>query len=163
MNVRCPFNLPVVARRYVLACKLQGLVSYIGKKLCTHCRVQYFRSVLGEEDNVSPAFNVEDAAGNMFPTAAFTPPLTLVTSGNVPSATISFTSVIGVIPPQATTMSITPSISSPSSVMSISAELVPTASSASNNGAGEVRITRVVGVRSLVAAGALLIMRGMFI
>ncbi|KAL1950729.1 hypothetical protein VTO73DRAFT_5853 [Trametes versicolor] len=138
VNVRCPFNLPVVARRYVLA-------------------------LLGEEDNVSPAFNVEDAAGNMFPTAAFTPPLTLVTSGNVPSATISITSVIGDIPPQATTMPITPSIGSPSSVMSISAELVPTASSASNNGAREVRINVTAGVTRLVAAGALLFMRGIFI
>ncbi|KAI0662259.1 hypothetical protein C8Q70DRAFT_909936 [Cubamyces menziesii] len=76
VNVRCPLNLPTGAR-YVIA-------------------------LLGDESNLSAVFQVVDA-NNPIPSSVQPEPSTLSTTGHVPSATITQTSVVGTIPPPSNT------------------------------------------------------------
>ncbi|KAI0662227.1 hypothetical protein C8Q70DRAFT_634370 [Cubamyces menziesii] len=78
VNVRCPLNLPS-ARRYVVA-------------------------LLGDDNNISAVFSVRDD-NDPQPSVVQNPPATLSTQGNVPSATITHTSVVGTIPPASKTSS----------------------------------------------------------
>ncbi|KAI0826764.1 hypothetical protein BC628DRAFT_1435769 [Trametes gibbosa] len=98
VNVRCPLNLPFT-RRYVVA-------------------------LLGDANNLSPVFTVEDATGSIFPSSTLSPPATLATSGNVTPATITRTSVIGTIstPASTTPVSSTPQTSTNSSAQTTASQ-----------------------------------------
>ncbi|KAI0669231.1 hypothetical protein C8Q78DRAFT_937900, partial [Trametes maxima] len=89
VNVRCPLNLPT-SSRYVVA-------------------------LLGDENNLSGAFSVEDA-NSIISSSTISIPATLSTTGNVPSATITRSSVVGTIPPPASATSQTPTDGTPSAV-----------------------------------------------
>ncbi|KAI1794898.1 hypothetical protein LXA43DRAFT_1112634 [Ganoderma leucocontextum] len=78
VNVRCPFNLPG-GQRYVVA-------------------------LLGDENNLSGVFQILDANFSAISTTSVFPS-TLSTSGDVPSATITRTSVVGTIPASPTSSS----------------------------------------------------------
>ncbi|KAI0328881.1 hypothetical protein GY45DRAFT_1305905 [Cubamyces sp. BRFM 1775] len=85
VNVRCPLNLPTTLR-YVVA-------------------------LLGDENNISPVFTIEDPSNPVPTNGSVSYPAALQTAGNVPSATLTHTSVVATIPPASST----PSASSESS------------------------------------------------
>ncbi|KAI0647759.1 hypothetical protein C8Q79DRAFT_529581 [Trametes meyenii] len=107
VNVRCPLNLPT-SSRYVVA-------------------------LLGDENNLSGAFSVEDA-NSIFSSSTIVLPAALATTGNVPSATITRSSVVGTIPPPASTMSQVPTNGASSPVTS-SGVATATGASQSHNAA----------------------------
>ncbi|KAI0328857.1 hypothetical protein GY45DRAFT_1325702 [Cubamyces sp. BRFM 1775] len=107
VNVRCPLNLPTGAR-YVIA-------------------------LLGDENNLSAVFQVIDA-NNPIPSSVQPEPSTLSTTGHVPSATITQTSVVGTIPPPSNTASST-GTDGTSSASTSSDTTHPTQTKPSNNGA----------------------------
>ncbi|KAI0328885.1 hypothetical protein GY45DRAFT_1325745 [Cubamyces sp. BRFM 1775] len=127
VNVRCPLNLPS-ARRYVVA-------------------------LLGDDSNISAVFSVRDD-NDPQPSTVQNPPATLSTQGNVPSATITHTSVVGTIPPASGTSS--PSNSGGSSASTTSGS--PQETGTQHNGAqtstgrGGAAISVVFG--SLLSAAA---------
>ncbi|KAH9890003.1 hypothetical protein C8Q73DRAFT_653065 [Cubamyces lactineus] len=130
VNVRCPLNLPTTLRYHLLA-------------------------VLGDESNISPIFEIEDVQNPVPTNGSASYPVTLQTAGNVPSATITHTSVIATIPPAGSTQ---PSSSTTSPTMSISATSVQASAAAkpstsqSNNSALERSCTLNSGLL-LIATG----------
>ncbi|KAI0761974.1 hypothetical protein BD413DRAFT_221056 [Trametes elegans] len=79
VNVRCPLNVPPL-QNYVIA-------------------------LLGDENNLSSPFEIfaPDETSTGLPSAAIALPSTLSTTGNIPSVTITRSSVVGTIPPRTST------------------------------------------------------------
>ncbi|CDO68254.1 hypothetical protein BN946_scf184842.g17 [Trametes cinnabarina] len=134
VNVRCPLNLPTT-RRYVIA-------------------------LLPDESNQSPPFMVLNGT-QVEPTSIETPPATLLTTGNVPPATITRSSVVGTIPPPSSSGSAETSNagSSFTQVSSTSTGPQPTQTGSQTNGAlntinGETIIAAAAAAAILVIAPA---------
>ncbi|KAJ8469631.1 hypothetical protein ONZ51_g8856 [Trametes cubensis] len=125
VNVRCPLNLPS-ARRYVVA-------------------------LLGDDNNISAVFSVRDD-NDPQPSVVQNPPATLSTQGNVPSATITHTSVVGTIPPASKTSSSSGSGGASASTTSGSPQ--ETNTDTKHNGAH--RLTGHGGAMFAIVAGPLL-------
>ncbi|KAI0769905.1 hypothetical protein C8Q74DRAFT_1271904 [Fomes fomentarius] len=117
VNVRCPFNVPY-SQRYLVA-------------------------LLGEGGNstLSAPFTIQDINFNTSSTAF---PTQLSTSGGVPSATITRTSVVGTIPPRSTSTTDSSSSSSAST-----GSPTPTAGSNGSQVMADVRLGIVACVVAL--------------
>ncbi|KAI0662238.1 hypothetical protein C8Q70DRAFT_909829 [Cubamyces menziesii] len=106
VNVRCPLNLPTTLR-YVVA-------------------------LLGDENNISPIFEIEDVQNPVPTSGSVSYSATLQTAGNVPSATLTHTSIVATIPPSNSTSSSASKTSSTNSVTVTSAQGTATGKPGSN-------------------------------
>ncbi|KAI9059305.1 hypothetical protein FKP32DRAFT_1606301 [Trametes sanguinea] len=126
VNVRCPSNVPV-NERYVVA-------------------------LLPDLTNQSPPFMVIDG-DNVVTTVETIPPATLLTTGNVPSATVTRSSVVGTIPPPSSSAATSSASNSPTQAASTSGGSQPTQTGSKTNGAlylGDGNAAAIV-VLSLIA------------
>ncbi|KAJ8469634.1 hypothetical protein ONZ51_g8858 [Trametes cubensis] len=134
VNVRCPLNLPTTLR-YVVA-------------------------LLGDENNISPIFEIEDVQNPVPTSGSMSYSATLQTAGNVPSATLTHTSIVATIPPSNSTSSSalkTSSKTSSSNSVTITSAQGTATGKPDSNGSDNSALDRLSALNS----GSLLISAGL--
>ncbi|KAI0328851.1 hypothetical protein GY45DRAFT_1346877 [Cubamyces sp. BRFM 1775] len=131
VNVRCPLNLPT-GGRYVIALSIDG-----------------------DDSDISTQFSVIDQDDPNVATTS-SPPATLSTTGNIPSATISRTSVVSVIGSPTSTLatdSSSKASTSTASKTSSATEPGPTGGAGTTNGSSKtIHAGMSVGIAAVLVA-----------